>query len=258
MRMARVLQLAMVLSIACVGLFGCASDETTGPPPDAGSDDELLAQREEEEAEMAALWLSGELTAPDSLCLILKADLHAIRAEFRDEFPAVDSLWFEPPWTPGHISIYFRETVCGEIREGSYDDWDELNATFGLVGTRIHLWPWGKCTVGLDFETMLHPRRLAEHYGPLRGVSEICVGYGLGDYATLYPWETGGIRTYLFRKAWGDCPAGCIYKEYAYFRVMPSGPVLVGYYAGGTPPEWWEEARAGIDAFSDEVYRVCQ
>ncbi len=257
MKVPRVLQITMAVSMMYVGVFGCGSDDTTGPPPDAGSDDELIAQREDAEAEMAALWLSGELTAPDSLCLILKADLHAIRAEFRDEYPFVDSLWFQPPWTPGAIAVDFREWVCQEVRDGSYHDWDELNATFGLVETRIYSWPWEWCTVELYFGTMLHPVRLSDSYRPLRGVAYASPGSAmLGDWPNIYPWEAEGIRTYLFRKAWGDCPCGCMHSEYVYFRIMSSGPVVVGDYAGGQPPEWWEEARAGEDAYLDELYGV--
>jgi len=256
MRVTRLFQVTMAVTIVCIGLFGCDSDETAGPERNPEPDDEFISQMEDLEAETAALWLSGALSAPDSLCLILKADLHAIRAEFRDEYPFVDSLWFQPPWRPGAITIGFRESVCWEIEEGSYHEWDELNVTFGLAETRIFSWPWEGCTVVLRFETMLHPGRLSDFYRPLRGVSYVSPGGAVGDWQNVYPWEAQGIRTYLFRKAWGDCPCGCIYNEYVYFRAMPSGPDLVGYHAGGQPPEWWEEARVGMDAYWDEAYGI--
>lgn len=235
--------------LLCLVLFGCeGADKVNEPQPNPWPEDVYASPREDLEAETAALWLSGALAAPESLYHAIKAELATIRAEFRNVYPIVDSLAFHPPWIPGEILIGYSPGVCDEIRRGVYHDWDDLNAAFVLADFDTLWWSWGSCVAMLSFERRVNPKRLAEYYMGLRGVSYAEANVVGGDGPNVYPWEVDGMRTYLFRNAWGDCPCGCTGNEYWYFRVTTSGPVFVGHQLGGEEPEWWEEASQGMHA----------
>ena len=60
--------------------------------------------------------------------------------------------------------------------------------------------------------------------------------------------------TYLFREAWGDCPAGCTANRYWYFECTPESCTYIGVWdaAAREPrPDWWEQARVAMFYFQN-------
>lgn len=232
----------LFLAFLTAVLAGCDGSDTTGPG--GGSTTDLgRSPRADEEAEWAAVWLSGALAAPDSLYRGIHDDLLAVRTEFRESYPIVDSLTFVLPWPPT-VEVEFQAPVREEIRQDAYRDWDEMNGRFGLaaIDTLSHF-P-GSSYLTLSFSKRLHPMRLADYYLTLRGVTS--VGYPLGGGApmTLYPLQVDDRRVYLFR----NCTDLCEEREYWYFRMGEQGPEFAGYYDGrAEEPAWWEEVLRGLE-----------
>ena len=108
-------------------------DEKTGPPPVE------FAPKENEEAELAALCLSGELVAPDSLYNQILSDLAAIRATFGDTLNVVIRVKFKPPWIAGCLILGFDSITAQQIANGEYHAWDELNQQYQVMKIDTHL-----------------------------------------------------------------------------------------------------------------------
>ena len=91
-----------------------------------------------------------------------------------------------------------------------------------------------------------------EIYGGLPGVSDVDVAVHGGDWPNIYPRSTMRGITYLFRHAWGDCPAWCAYSEYWYFIAEGSHPTYVGTWkpsSGQPKPDWWDEAQENFSQY---------
>ncbi|MGB8657026.1 MAG: hypothetical protein WCE90_04485 [Candidatus Zixiibacteriota bacterium] len=212
----------------------------TGPPPLS------VTPRENEEAELMALCLSGELVAPDSLYNQVVNDFAAIRANFGDTLPIVDSIKFMPPWAAGRLIIGFDTAAVRLFCHGEYHAWDTLNQRYEV--TRIDSLAalhWIGLVL-LRFRGRLHPYRLAEAYAVLPGVRAASPDGRIGDWPNVYAGQGDGGMTYLFRNGWGDCPSGCISSEYWYFAFAGNQPTFVGHWLPEQEhqvPEWWEEAK---------------
>ena len=202
------------------------------------------------EASVIALYLSGELEASESLTNKVLRELAAIRSAFGNDFP-ITCLEFLPPWVVACVIVAFDDTTHEKVVAGNYHAWDQLNDWCQVTRIDIH-----EVTcysyVALYFERLLHPSRLAELYGTLPGVIHSDASRLDGDWPNLYPRMMHSAITYLFRYAWGDCMAGCIYNEYWYFIFEGDQPVFVGHWAPDedpNEPDWWEEARQNEEAY---------
>jgi hypothetical protein len=170
-----------------------------------------FAPKENEEAELAALCLSGELVASDSLYNQILSDLAAIRAAFGDTFEVVVRV------------------------SGEYHAWDDLNKYYQITTIRTSLTPAYGAAV-LYFHGRLHPYRLGGVYRGLPGVTYTEPNGLIGDSPNIYLRQTGRAITYLFRDAWGDCPSGCIDSEYWYFAVEDGQPVFLDHWGSDRRP----------------------
>jgi hypothetical protein len=213
----------------------------------------LRTPKADEEAELIALCLSGELVAPAYLYQRVLDDLKAIRTEFDDAFEAVHEIGFSPPWVPGNLMLGFDEAAFELFRDGQYHAWDDLNQPYQVTDMdTVPLTSGG--VVLLVFRGRLHPCRLAELYENLPGVWAVSPNYIIGDWSNVYASQTLSGMSYLFRRGWGDCPSGCIYSEFWYFRVDDNWPMFVGHWVPHQEPNvpaWWEEAKVNRDHYCD-------
>lgn len=210
-----------------------------------------FSPKDNEEAELIALCLSGDLVAPDTLYNQVLSDLTAIRSTFGDNFEPINRITFVPPWVAGCIIISFNDTTAQKVANGEYYAWNKLNIRYEVTEIDTSLVDSIGFAV-LWFKGRLHPLPLAELYGVLPGVRYTDPNGRLGDSPNVYPRQTGDGITYLFRDAWGDCPAGCIYSEYWYFVFEGNQPVFIGHWARHENPEepaWWDEAKQNIEQY---------
>jgi hypothetical protein len=258
----------LIITVAICLLCACGDENCTSPSPQPDPLAEfksLIAQtpRANQEAEEMALWLSGDLVAPESLYEQVLDGVTRLREAYADSIPELDSIGFRPEWISGYIGLSFDSVTAMEVIDGSYHDWDSLNTL--LKVTRIQgpdttgiIRTWH---AGLYFEGRLHYERLSEMYSGLRGVKYTgWAGWG-GDYPNLYPWINDGMLTFLLRDADGDCMAGCYWSKFWYFRVESDRIDLVGSYdtdGHGPVPDWWQEARESFCEFMQDHHWVCQ
>ena len=240
------------IALATLALFmSCGNDDRVSnpPPPDNQStiDDTPRANREAEEA---ALWLSGELIAPQDLYEAIRDDLDAIRGEFLDSIPKT-AIGFFPPWVVTEIIVLPDDATWDKIRNHEPNVIDSLNTVFRA--TKLDTLRIGsRYLFGIiAFEGRLHPQRLSEIYQANPGVIIADPNGYVGDWSNIYPWKHDGNMTYLFRLGGGDCPAGCTENEFWYFRRVNGTTEYAGtfVYWDEPEPDWWDEAKTAFYQF---------
>jgi hypothetical protein len=130
---------------------------------------------------------------------------------------------------------------------GTFDGWRAAGAIPSTQSSRIGS-EWFEVAISQDA-----PRcdEMA-HFAAIPGVLAVDAGPA-SDGSTVYPYESAGVRTYLFRRAGGDCSGRCTENHYWYFVPDAAGHRLVGDWVespGVEPPSWWPEARRNIDLYA--------
>ena len=177
------------------------------------------------EAEYLAVEITGELRPPVRLADQIQADLAAIRSAFPD-FADVRVL---PDWMPGEVLAGLTASAYSDFKHGSFTGFDHLYATLGIPETRAH--DFGQW-VHLQFGQVYHGVRLAELFQPVSGVRYAEPNGIAGDGNDIVARLD---RTYTFSRGFGDCPAGCIYRESWNFTVTDDA-VFQGTLAEQTQP----------------------
>ena len=214
------------------------------------------------EAELAALWLSGELTPPADLAARVRRELAAIRSQFAEiadpgaglpELPGLPTpqpARLIPPWEPGVVILTFDETTADDVAAGLYSPWDAPNEAFGVVDVDV---VEAGHAVALRTEALLHPVRMAEQYRALPGAVDARPSPITGEGDQIYPWMSGDEVTYLFCRVLRDesYPGSpVLHRTFHYFVIEGDEPRLAGVreteHEGLEPPEWWPEARTGV------------
>jgi hypothetical protein len=237
----------IVAIVAATGLWvGCSGSDLQGtgtPPPDT-----IVITSEE--AELAALWLSGELTAPQDLLDAIAADLHSIRTEYADS-TLLASVEFFPPWEPSKILIQLTPEGVQRLRDGDFAEFDSLGVEFGVTKVdTTSLWQYLR-VAKLSFSGLKHPVPIARAYAALSDVVFAEPNGFVGGRSNVYPWKITGGMSYLIRYAWGDCPSCCINSIFWYFRVRNGVVEYVGRVQKPDEPNpaWWDEAKLAYEAY---------
>jgi hypothetical protein len=247
------LRILSCLFFALLTAAAACGDHTPPAGPPGGGDASLSeTPRENFEAEVMALYLSGELVAPTPLYEELLADLALLRDTWGHLSNMVEDARFVPPWAPGQILVKFTEEAIGRIRRGEYADLDSLNSYYHVSSVDTSL--LGFIDVALiRFEGRLHPDRMAEIYEPVSSVVRVSPNGLWNNTYNVYPRRLDDRMTYLVRYGWGDCPAGCIDNRFWYFKADEDSVGYVGtyLYRAEPEPEWWKEARVAFDCYPD-------
>ena len=189
---------------------------------------------ENEEAELAAMWLSGELVAPVKLYEQIRDELFLIRSTWQDSVTET-GIVFVPFLRASYLSMGFSSATYDSILAGTYHAWDSLNSYYRMedmsfIEMLTH--------VSMIFEGRLNPILLAEAYSGLPGSRYIQAGGFVGDMPLLWIYNARGKLKYFFRNAWGDCPAGCIYSTFNYFEVVDDSAIHRGSWYPEYPPDY--------------------
>ncbi len=248
----------LLLTVAALGLgiSGCGESNKITPPEDPTARlRELIAQtpRADEEAEMAALWMCGELVAPESTYVEMRLALKRVRKEFGPSNFALYDLHFSHQWEIKRAYLLLSLQGMADYRSGVHYEIDSLNELLnGEVMDTTTFSFNGSFEVTIQFPGCLNIDSVQNMYLELPSVAAID-HYGRGDGPNVYPWRLqDGRLTLLFRDAWGDCLNGCIENHFRYFRISDVSVEYVGEYRpdyDSPPPDWWEEAKAGYYHF---------
>ena len=254
---------AVILALA-IAVTSCSkSVEYEPPPPDPYEDlKEQIAQspRPDEEAELMVLFSTGHVVAHQRDYDRVRDAVSLVRETFRDSVPFLDSVQFTHNVSPGVILVLLDEEAVDQLRDGSFVDWDSLNALYRVAEIDT-TWLESSDQVVLTFEGRLNSSLLSVYYAQLEGVYGVGISLKVGDYSNIYPWMSGfDDRTFLLRKAWGDCLNQCDHNQFWYFKVADGEAKYIGEYSPDDSPalpNWWNEARTPFCTYISYTHTLC-
>lgn len=224
------------------------SDETIDPLE--------LTPRENAEAEEAALFISGELVAPQDLYEKLLSGFSLLREKYSDSIPEVN-IPFELSYAAEAILIGLSDSAITALRAGNYHAWDSLNTHYNyyLIDTSAHSRTF---YTFIFFNGRYNMFNLGELYKELPGISYAHGGMYWNYGSRTYPWiDNTGNLTFLVDSAWGDCPSGCMNSHYYYFKMLSGDLEYIGdwepdyHQSQVIPPDWWDEAKVAYETYWD-------
>ena len=108
-----------------------------------------------------------------------------------------------------------EERISGPFCTG-HPEFDALNAAVGLRGVEILPFEYALAIV-----IRFHPRECVHSatisYHGIEGIIYASPDFVLGDGSDIEVLWSDGKWYAVFRKAWGDCPSGCIFSELHFF-----------------------------------------
>ncbi len=162
------------------------------------------------EAQQIALDLSGQLRPPTELTEQIYNDLAAIRSSY----PEFADITYRPHATPDEVMVGLTQEAAEQFRNGQYHALDELNQLYGVIAINDRLLS-SISVIILKFNQVYNTNLLSDIYAQAEGVRYAEPNYMIGDGSTI----DADPPFYTFILAWGDCPAGCIYREFHHFKV---------------------------------------
>ena len=158
----------------------------------------------------------------------LAHEIEGMLKRLRYAYPEIEKISARAAHLPGVLLLgmkprLFRDVSrslthlkdTAELRTG-YRAFDALNAKLELRAVR----PYRHISVlvmHLSGRANIEAARRA--YMKIAGVEYAEPDALLGDGSDIEASKSGGVWHVVVRKAWGDCPAGCIYKKLFYFSV---------------------------------------
>ena len=125
-------------------------------------------------------------------------------------------LELEPPLFEAVVSLLDDQTGPVTLQTG-YAEFDSLNETLGL-SVVVNLFRRFQ-TVTFFFNEYLNVPAAVAAYGMLEGIEYAEPNAYVGDGPDLNALKSEGRWYVVARRAWGDCPAGCINEELLFFIV---------------------------------------
>ena len=159
-------------------------------------------------------------------------ELRGITARM-DHQPGVLLLMLERSLAELVLRSLAKEGTSGRFLTG-VDAFDRLNAEIGLRGVQSSRFMPEYFVFWFDPDA--DEIRAAQKYEALQGVSGASIDGMVGDSSDIDALWDGERWHIVFRKAWGDCPAGCIYSELSFFTGDSGGVAAVDpILASGMP-----------------------
>ena len=200
---------------------GTASEIASTPRPDAN-------------LELLSLTLTDKVVAPAPIYERVTRDVEKIRKMY-EKVSGIDYL---PLHNGKSLIVQPDNATMTAIENGSYTAWDCLNNHYVKQGQR-------KLGSGnflvLELKGVYDLSIVGGDYAALPGIKSAEPNGRVGDGPTICAKREGDVYHYVFDKAWGDCPAGCINHQYSYFTVDDGGTVTKeGEWerGGGSRPAW--------------------
>ena len=228
---------ARLAACSVLALAGCSdsiSPEATGeaPAPVVVLADAWEALTLTEAAILADRLLRRE---DDSLLLDeaerreLADEIAAVLSRIRHEYPAVADIAARAAYATGELTLglepWLFETVSSLLDDSTgpvvlrtgHAEFDSLNARLGLsVVVRIFQFSG---TVVFYFNEYLNVAAAAPVYAAMEGIEYAEPNAYVGDGSDIDAVESEGRWYVVVRRAWGDCPAGCINETFDFFIV---------------------------------------
>ena len=153
-------------------------------------------------------------------------------ARIRDAYPATADISVREAHRPGMLllglepdlfeaaSRLFHDARGSVVPRTGHAEFDALNAKLGLRAVRPFPFT-GVAAMYFDERVKIDAARKA--YEMMEGVRYAEPDARLGDGSDIEASKSNETWHVVVRKAWGDCPAGCLYEEMSFFTVESDG-----------------------------------
>ncbi len=175
------------------------------------------------------------LEIPDFSGHDLTDEIARVLRMIRSTWPEMAEINARPLWEPGtlilHLEPFLFEAVSLGLPEEEgvsapfctgHPGFDALNAAVGLRG--VEILSFGVRIIVIKFDPDENVHSASVSYEDVEGVIFAEPDIVLGDGSNIEMLWSDGKWYVVFRKAWGDCPSGCIFSE-LYFFVEHEGDV---------------------------------
>lgn len=237
--------------IACCGLLalsGCNSDTVTEATKQTAEKNTYSVEfshwaeppvLENKDAEILAMESSGELVTPLPLYERTVDDLVNIRNSYPDV--SVVNVGATAGYKMTEMLLGLDKNAMALFDSGNYSQWDQLNQKFGVLSVD----KLSDKVVKMQFERGYNIPKLAELYmdTKLEGITFAEPNFIIGASQDICLENLADEnRIYMFKQGEGDCPAGCITKHYAGFKVDANQVVtnLGQFSTFDNTPDWYE------------------
>ena len=175
----------------------------------------------------------GGLLLGDERQRALGHDVKQALSLIRRAYPAMTEVRVREEYRPGRIILglegELKDTVVGMWNDENalappptgHAAFDALNAKLGLKAAET-LRHGGYAF--LDVDERVDVIEAAFAYFMIDGVDYARPEWAVGGSPDVDAAKVQGIWHFVFRNAWGDCPAGCIHSELSFF-IVASGEV---------------------------------
>lgn len=160
----------------------------------------------------------------------LIAEIEQILSQIRDAYPAMMEVGVRGTHQPRTLLIGLKPDLFEAVSRLANDqggsavprtghvEFDTLNASLGLQAVELFpLFPSGP--VIFHFSEHLNVDAAIRAYTAIEGVEYAEPNAFLGDGSDIDAYKSRGTWHAVVRKAWGDCPSGCLYQELFFFTV---------------------------------------
>ena len=212
-----------------------ASAAYASPWASAAAEARVLAQRILEREGIALTWDGNRLRARADKMMVdgarlrtLGYEIKRVLALIRRAYPAMAEVSAREQHEPGKIVL----RLAGELRGAVFDAWndenesappttahagfDALNELLGLRAVQTYAF---LDSVALFVDERVNMLMAIVEYRAIDGVANAHPDLPVGDGPDIEAERVDGTWHLVFRKAWGDCPSGCIHSELSFFTV---------------------------------------
>ena len=149
----------------------------------------------------------------------------------RSAYPDIEEISARPLHVPGMLHLGLEADLLMAVSDLARDGksavssktgiemFDELNTMLGLTG--IKLFRHAGIAV-MQYDTPVNIEAACRAYREIPGVRYAEPEIILGDGSDIEMVKDQGIWYVIVRKAWGDCPSGCIHEQLHFFIVENS------------------------------------
>jgi hypothetical protein len=212
-----------------MGRFILALVAACAGQPLADGADLKATPRADQNLELLALSVSGTVVARQDVYDRVVRDVSAIRAATAE----VQGIGYFPRNDGKSLILGVDSATAASIEAGAYHAWDALNARWRVVEKQ-------KVTDSgvllLRFRGIYDMSTVAQQYASLSGVRSAEPDGIIGDDSTICLTIEGSAYRFVFDRAGGDCPSGCIDHHESGFTTDAAGSI--------TPESTWDSTNA--------------
>lgn len=157
----------------------------------------------------------------------LAREIDLVLSRIRETYPTLADMSVWPEYEFGVLMLELDPDLLSAVRgrgqvalHTGYEDFDALNARLGLSAVAEGCLKWDSCI--FYFDESLNVGEAIRAYEMVEGVGSAYAHSFYGDGPDIDAVKSQGTWHVAVRRAWGDCPSGCVFQEIFFFTVTGS------------------------------------